>query len=271
MQLRTLFILLWMLAGTVQGAFAQMRGWEAGAWLGGSNYFGDLNTNWRLNRMALAGGAGARYNFNDRLALRMALHAGSISAYDSDSKNIVEQRRNLHFRSLVADAGLQFEFNFMPYVHGHRDYFYTPYMFAGTGAFYFNPKAKLDDTWYELREQGTEGQLKGEEYGSIQAALMYGFGFKIDLSYRWSVNVELAGRRIFTDYLDDVSTVYPDMRDLRNTRGDIAAALSDPSAEPKLGQTGRQRGNGKKNDAYAFLTVGALYYFGDIRCPSMTK
>lgn len=271
MNQRKLCILLCAFACCTQGAFAQMRGWEAGAWIGGSNYFGDLNTNWRLNRIALAGGAGARYNFNDRLALRLGVHAGSISAYDSDSKNIVEQRRNLHFRSLVADAGLQFEFNFMPYVHGHREYFYTPYMFAGPGAFYFNPKAKLNDTWYELREQGTEGQLRGEEYGAIQAAFIYGIGFKIDLSYRWSLNLELSSRRIFTDYLDDVSTVYPDQRDLRNTRGEIAAQLADPSIEPKLGQAGRQRGNGKKNDAYAFLTFGALYYFGDIRCPSMTR
>ena len=45
-----------------------MRGWEAGGQIGVSNYFGDLNTNWRLDRMHLAGGLNARYNFNDRLA-----------------------------------------------------------------------------------------------------------------------------------------------------------------------------------------------------------
>lgn len=270
MSQRTLYTFLCLLF-IAQSSMAQMRGWEAGGWIGGANYFGDLNTNWRLNRIQLAGGAGARYNFNDRLALRIAANVGSLAAYDADSKNVVEQRRNLHFRSLVADAGLQFEFNFMPYVHGHRDYFYTPYMFAGPAAFYFNPKTELDGTWYELREFGTEGQLKGEEYGAFQAAWIYGFGFKTDLSYRWSVNIELSGRRIFTDYLDDVSGVYPDQRDLRNTRGEIASVLSDRSLEPKIGAAGRQRGNGKKNDAYAFLTIGALYYFGDIRCPSMTR
>ena len=31
-------------------------GWEAGGWAGVSYYFGDLNTNFRLNRQALAGG-----------------------------------------------------------------------------------------------------------------------------------------------------------------------------------------------------------------------
>jgi hypothetical protein len=93
----------------------------------------------------------------------------------------------------------------------------------------------------------------------------------MDLSYRWSFNVELSGRKVFTDYLDDVSGVYADVRDIRAQRGDIAAELSDRSLEPKIGEPGRQRGNGKNNDMYAFLTVGLMYYFGDIRCPEFLR
>lgn len=252
-------------------ASAQMRGWEAGGFVGGANYFGDLNTNFRVNRIQLAGGAAARFNFNDRLALRLGVHAGRIEAYDSDATNIFEKSRNLSFRSPIADAAFQLEFNFMPYIHGHREYFYSPYMFTGPAVFFFNPRAKLDGTWYDLREQGTEGQFRGEEYSAIQGAIAYGFGFKMDLSYRWSMNFELSARRIFTDYLDDVSGVYPDSRDLRNLRGETAVALSDRSSEPKIGSAGRQRGNGKKNDAYVFLTVGAFYYFGNVRCPSISR
>ena len=46
----------------------QMKGWEFGPWAGVSYYFGDLNTNYRLDRPNLAGGFAARYNFNPRLA-----------------------------------------------------------------------------------------------------------------------------------------------------------------------------------------------------------
>ncbi|HND88929.1 MAG TPA: DUF6089 family protein [Saprospiraceae bacterium] len=253
------------------GAKAQMRGWELGGWLGCSNYFGDLNTNWRLNRLHLAGGIGTRYNFNDRLALRLGLNLGEVSASDADSKNIYEQRRNLSFKSPVADATLQFEFNFLPYVHGHRELFYTPYLFLGPSFYYYNPKAELDGTWYELRDQGTEGQFRGEEYNPTQGALAYGMGFKFDLSYRWSMNVEISGRKLFSDYLDDVSGTYADVRDIQALRGSAAAALADRSAEPKIGQQGRQRGNGKKNDSYAFLGIGIQYYFGYIRCPSLQR
>lgn len=256
---------------TITTANAQMKGWELGGWMGVSNYFGDLNTNFRVNRVHLAGGAGARYNFNDRLALRAGVNYGKISAYDSDSRNIYELRRNLSFHSFVADVTTQFEFNFLPYVHGHRDYYFTPYVFAGPAFFFFNPKTELNGETYNLREFGTEGQFRGEEYRTSQGAINYGMGIKLDLSYRWSINAELNARRIFTDYLDDVSGVYADARDIRAQRGQIAVDLADRSIEPQIGQEGRQRGNGKKNDAYVMLGVGLQYYFGYIRCPEFLR
>ncbi|MBL7776089.1 MAG: outer membrane beta-barrel protein [Saprospiraceae bacterium] len=252
-------------------AFSQMKGWELGGWIGGSNYFGDLNTNFRVNRAHLAAGLHTRYNFNDRLAFRLAGSYGTISAYDSDSKNIYEQRRNLSFRSHLVDAAMLLEFNFMPYMHGHRDYYFTPYVFAGPAIFFFKPEAELDGVWYNLAEQGTEGQFRGEEYNTTQGALAYGLGFKVDFSYRWSLGVELSARKVFTDYLDDVSGVYVDWRDIRALRGDVAAALADRSEEPKIGEPGRQRGNGKNNDIYMFLGVSLQYYFGEIRCPSYNR
>jgi hypothetical protein len=265
------FVLLCGLVLTSQVSFAQMRGWELGGWGGVSNYFGDLNTNFRVNRLHLAGGIAARYNLNDRLAFRFSTNAGKISASDTESDNVYEQKRNLSFKSLIVDGTAQFEFNFLPYVHGSRDYFLTPYMFLGPSIFYFNPKAALDGTDYNLRDMGTEGQFRGEEYNTTQWAIAYGIGFKADLSYRWSVNVELSARKLFTDYIDDVHGVYADIRDIRAQRGDIAAALADRSGEPPIGLAGHQRGNGKNSDAYVLLGVGLNYYFGQIRCPSMLR
>lgn len=253
------------------GAHAQMKGWELGGWLGASNYFGDLNTNWRVNRLHFAYGGGARYNFNDRLAVRLNVGAGRISADDADSKNIFENRRNLRFSSPIVDGSFVLEFNFLPYVHGHREFFFTPYVFAGPAFFYFNPQAEYEGVKYNLRDLGTEGQFKGEEYNLAQGALAYGLGFKTDLSYRWSLAVEFSGRKLFTDYLDDVSGTYADPRDINSLRGEVAVALADPSFEPKIGGRGRQRGNGKSNDMYAFINVGLYYYFGYIRCPAFLR
>lgn len=269
---KTILLLLFGLSTSL--TFAQM-GWEAGGWLGTSYYFGDLNTNFRLNRPGLAGGLVARYNFNDRVCFKFSANYGSVSAYDSDSDNSFELARNLSFKSIVVDGTGQFEFNFLPYIHGSRDQFYTPYLFAGLSAFYFNPKAKYDGEWVDLRPLGTEGQFKGEEYYTVQGAIAYGVGFKIDLSYEWSLNFEVSSRRLFTDYLDDVSTVYPDMDDLEALHGQIAVDLSDRSIigpnESQIGQTGRQRGYSNVNDIYVMTGISLVYYFGDIRCPKYSR
>ncbi|MEO1258477.1 MAG: DUF6089 family protein [Bacteroidota bacterium] len=258
------------------------EGLEAGGWLGVTNYFGDLNTNMRLNRINLAGGVGFRYNFNERIAVKLGANMGTVEAYDSDSPNIFERARNLHFKSQVADAGLALEFNFLPYNHGSDDEFWTPYLFLGLGVNYFNPQAELDGEWYDLRPLGTEGQFKGEEYYTVTGGWIYGAGFKIDLSYEWSLNIELSARRLFSDYLDDVSGVYPDADNVEDLRGEFATRFIDRSSELyatnpdfftrnglefPIGEEGRQRGNASDKDTYAYFGIGIYYYFGDLKCP----
>ncbi|NNE30020.1 MAG: outer membrane beta-barrel protein [Saprospiraceae bacterium] len=249
-------------------------GWELGGWAGVSYYFGDLNSNFDLKDPGPGLGVVARYNFNERLCLKFSLNGGKVQASDINSTNTFEKKRNLSFQTLVGDITTQFEFNFLPYVHGSKDEFFTPYLFSGLSVYNFNPKAEYNGELVELRPLGTEGQFKGEEYYATQLALAVGGGLKVDLSYRWSINVELSARQLFSDYFDDVSGTYPDFDNLEALRGDLgplAVALSDRSGElgldPPIGEEGRQRGNSKNNDRYVFLGVGLLYYFGDIRCP----
>lgn len=253
---------------------AQM-GWELGGWGGVSYYFGDLNTSYSLSTPGPAAGAAARWNFNNRVCLKFSGNIGYVSADDANSSNSFEQARNLHFRSLIFDGTGQFEFNFLPYNHGSRDEFYTPYLFAGFSVFNFNPQAEYQGEWVDLRPLGTEGQFRGEEYFTTVGAFAIGGGFKIDLSYRWSINAEISARRLFTDFVDDVSGTYPDMDDLEALNGQIAVDLSDRSIvganEIPIGQTGRQRGSDNGNDIVIFAGVGLMYYFGDIRCPTYSR
>jgi hypothetical protein len=255
------------------GAFAQ-KGWEAGPWAGVAYYFGDLNTNYDLSRPNLAGGIIARYNFNNRLGVKFGAGYGQVEASDSYSDNAFERARNLSFRSNIFDVTAAFEFNFLPYNHGSEYEFYTPYIFGGLSVFSFNPEAEIDDVWYELRPLGTEGQFKGEEYYTVQLGLEYGVGFKVDLSYEWSLNFELSARHLYTDYLDDVSGVYADLDQIRSLRGDIAVELADRSimidgvSDSQLGTPGTQRGNSGNKDVYVFLKVGLVRYFGSLQCPT---
>lgn len=273
---KKVFIIL-VLAGIFITDTHAQRGWEAGGWLGGAHYFGDLNTGYYLGSPGIAGGVIARYNFDERICLKFSGNYGQVSAEDKNSKNVYERARNLSFKSSVLEGTAQVEFNFLPYIHGSKDNFYTPYLFGGFSVVKFDPKAELNGTWYELRPLGTEGQFQGEEYYSTTGAFAYGGGFKLDLSYELSLNLELGVRYLFTDYLDDVSTVFPDKEDLENLRGDLAVRLADRSIlipgvnDGQIGETGRQRGNSKTKDSYIFLGLGVVYYFGDLRCPPYTK
>ena len=267
----TYLLLVCGLAGAT--ALYAQEGFELGAKLGAGHYFGDLNTDFRVNDPGLAFGVMARYNFSTRWSTRLAASYTRVAASDADSRNIFERARNLSFRSDVIDAALGLEFNFLQYEHGSRDQFFTPYVFAGLLLSHFNPEAELDGTYVRLRDYGTEGQFTGEEYYTTGLGIDYGLGLKLDLNAEWSLNFEINARQLFSDYLDDVSTVYPDVEDLRDLRGEDAVRLSDRSIliegvnDRPLGELGRQRGNADDRDQYGAITVGLFYYFGDLKCP----
>lgn len=251
------------------------EGWESGGWLGASHYFGDLNTNFNLDAPGIAGGVVFRYNFNERISLKFSGNFANVSADDANSSNIFERSRNLNFQSLIWDGTSQLEFNFMPFVHGSADEFFTPYLFGGFTVYNFNPQTEYRGELIELRPLGTEGQFRGEEYYSTQIGMAYGGGIKLSLNYVWSINIELSGRLLFSDYLDDVSTSYADPDEIENLRGPEAAALSNRSI-PVLGveelpTVGDQRGDAFNNDSYVMAGVSIMYYFGELKCPKILR
>jgi len=247
------------------------KGYELGGWVGTSYYYGDLNTTLKIVHPGLAGGLIARNNFNHRVSGRFSLNFGSVGANDADSDNHYEQNRNLQFRSFIGDLTGLLEFNFFHYEHGHPSYNKTPYFFGGINLTYYNPSAELNNVSYNLRKLGTEGQPLGQEYGAITGGLVLGGGFKFDINRKVSVNIELGTRFLFTDYLDDVSTVFPDKSTLKDTRGELAVKLSDRSLIDGLGDEGRQRGDSKGNDRYVMAGIGFVRYFGGITCPEISR
>ncbi len=250
------------------------RGWELGAGLGLSNYFGDLNPHYGLNQPGPAAGLVARYNFNTRTAVRAQASYAFLRGDDSKSTNNFQKIRNIHFISNVFDFSAVYEFNFLPLSHGSGTDIVAPYLFAGLSVFSFDPKAKYQGRWVRLAPLGTEGQTGGEEYFTVSGAYVFGGGIKYNVSRQWTWTFDLMVHKAWTDYLDDVSTVYPDKTTLRASHGQIAVDLSDPSIhsedDPQIGQAGYQRGSDKEKDAFSIFTVGLTYYFGRIDCPNIS-
>ena len=265
-------ILCLIVIGQLKGN--SQKGYEIGALGGISYYIGDINPNFSLKTPGPSIVFLSRYNFNTRTSIRFDLGAGRLLGNDKYSENSFQQARNLSFRSDFVDASFDLEFNFFNYVHGSRNQFATPYIFGGFALTYFNPRAELDGTWYGLRNMGTEGQALGDEYSQLAPSLSYGMGYKMDINYEWSINIEFSGRQTTTDYLDDVSTTYPNMNELAARRGDIAVQLSDRSPElgiEPIGTPGRQRGNNGDKDSYYSLRAGIVYYIGFIQCPKICR
>jgi Domain of unknown function (DUF6089) len=256
-------------------ALLAQRGWEIGGWGGVANYFGDLNTSYKINKPGGAGGLIFRYNINDRICLKAGANYAFVSANDKYSLNDFERRRNLSFQTNVFEGTGQFDFNFLPYNYFDKNHWFSPYIFLGFGVYNFDPKAQLQGTWYNLRDYGTEGQFKGEEYFTTQANMVFGMGLKIALNETWAINIDLSGRRLFTDYFDDVSGAYGNRNEIRRLRGETGVSLSDPSYlvgdGALIGTSGRQRGDKRANDMFATLGIGLVYYFGDLRCPPVNN
>jgi hypothetical protein len=253
------------------------KGWEVGGRVGPSLYFGDLNTDFDLTRPGLMLGVGTHYNLNNRLVLGFMLNGARVYYRDDYSTNLFQQARNLSFRTDIYEFAARMEFNILEYIHGDIDHGVTPYLHGGFSAFYYRPTAELDGERYALRPLGTEGQPPGEEYFYLSLGFVYGAGLKVDINYRWSIQIDLSARLLATDYLDDVSGTYAgadEIRSLRGANAEVAVALADRSAAneqfPQIGEPGRQRGNGKNNDAFAFLSIGVYRFFGHMRCPKVS-
>lgn len=254
--------------------------------LGGANQIGThFVRDFEFSATRPSAMAGMRYKFAKRFGVKGGLYYQLLSGADNLTKEPYRHNRNLSFRSNVFELSGQLEVYLTREQQGHRykiknargmkSYDYQLYLFGGVGAFYFNPQAKYNGRWVNLQPLGTEGQgLPGgkKKYSRVNVCIPYGIGAKYNLNKDWSVGLEVGIRKTFTDYLDDVSTVYYDNAKLRAARGDAAADLADPSlsnypVELLNGGTttadqtaaGQQRGQPKYKDAFMFINITASY------------
>lgn len=246
---------------------------EAGLFLGGSNYMGDLANNSNslyIQETNLAGGAFVRYNVNDYVTARFGFNYARLSGDDVNADDLAINQRNLSFYSNVYEFGLTGEFNilgYQPYNYYRR---FSPYLFAGVALFKFNPKTEFQGENVELQPLGTEGQgLDGrpDQYGLVQFAIPLGFGLKFALTENINVGLEIGARKTFTDYIDDVSTTYMDLETLQARNGELAAALSNREAEflntPVDVIPGEARGDEAGSDWYFIFGLTVSYNFFD--------
>lgn len=235
---------------------AQAQYFEVGGVIGTSNYLGDLSEQ-RISTENFHNliGIFGRYNATKYMSVKASMLKGSISGSDEFAKSPELRERNLSFRSDLMEFSLTSEVNFIPFnIRDQKTG--VPYFFSGLAVTHFNPQAQMRGTWYDLQPLRTEGHA----YKRTTVAIPFGLGMKFNLSYKLNFGIEIGARRTFTDYLDDVSSYYPDVIELRRTAPTTAAlAYRRPEITEEFGDNpmGELRGDADNNDWYFFggLTV----------------
>jgi hypothetical protein len=222
---------------------------EVGFLLGGSYYMGDLNPRKHFNQTQPAFGIFYRFAPNYRYAFRAGFNYGEVRGDDSQSDDADQLQRNLNFKSQIYEFNALAEFNFLEYRISNDKYKFTTYLFLGLDVFQFRPQGQIRNYWTELQPLRTEGQAK--PYKLVQVGIPFGIGAKMNVSKKVGIGFEWGPRKLFTDYLDDVSGTYPDP-ELTPFLSDKAKQFSDRSKNAG-NNVNKQRGNPRTKDWYFFF------------------
>lgn len=259
---------------------------EVGPHFGATSYIGELNT-WRnlqdwewksFNQFNYDLGAVVRFNYDSRWSFRLDYSYAKLRACDTTTAWRPEAM--LNFKTNVHDIGLMVEFNFLNYYTGRPEASISPYIFAGVSGLMYNSYPYTTDTilapmldTINLRNLSTEGV----NYGRFALSIPFGVGCKFSLSKHLAATLEWRMHYTFTDYLDDVSGVYPAKGDhamlvsapqgvmimhgdpnnlMENTT--LVYDFSDPSGKFLENQ---QRGNHSNNDWFGMINLSITWKF----------
>lgn len=235
--------------------------------VGIASYFGDLcPTGDCFTQTGGNFNLGVQRRVNDYLAYYVNGQWYRIRGNDANTDAAGRIKRNLSF---VADnfevlLGGKFEFlNYNTFRYMSREEFPLGiYATSGLGITTVNPKAQYEGKWYNLRKLETEAVA----YSPIALTVPFGLGVDYTVNRQFRISIDAVYRWTSTDYLDDVSTKYPDPNLLKS---DIARKLSNRTDEITLNgqpipspKPGWKRGNPERKDGFIVFSFKGEYVFG---------
>ena len=237
-----------------------------GARIGLAGYQGDLKAHSiTLAQTHILGSIGVQYDLTEHLSARSYLTFTGLRA-DDKKGTLSMQERNLNFKTKLFEWEATAQYD----IFSLNDKWWTPYVFAGVGIYHYNPYTKdsAGNKVY-IKPLSTEGEgfVPGvSNYKLTGFSIPIGFGFNYALNEDMRLGLEFGYRKVFTDYLDDVSTNYVDKSTLLAARGQTAVDLAwrgDEYNGAPYPPGGRERGHADQKDGYYFiaLTYTVRYFF----------
>lgn len=279
--------------------------------IGSSTYSGDLassqylmNATWNSLRWHI--GLGISRHLTRHLSTELTINWIRLGADDNNSNELASYVRNLHFKNDLKELSLRGIYNIIRKNNNcYRRTEINPYLSVGVAYYLHNPKAKTPDNlggnWVSLQALSTEGeglnQLYNNQYSLSGIALPIGLGISYKYNKHIDIGVELIYRTTFTDYLDDVSGMYPnplllkseEAKALTNRSQELISSrtgnnrtnkliqlfsqegiiTNDPYTESlPLSAIGSSRGDTGNSDSYLTVSIKLLYHIPDaIKCP----
>lgn len=241
---------------------------ELGLIAGFSNYQGDLAS---LNiqdgikvKIGPVVGIHSGYEFNKTFQVRADLLYTRLSGDDALADNPATIVRNLDFFAPLIQLAVGLDYNVLGFSPKAGEVF-TPFASVGASFFYFNPRTWFEGEKVSLQPLGTEGQFLADypdqkPYSRFQPSLQFGGGLKYLLNENVILSVEGMLSFTFTDYLDDVSTIYITYPELLEKAGPLTAALANREGEylgtgPSIQPTGTSRANPDSRDLFGVMTL----------------
>ena len=238
---------------------------EIGPHVGMGYYMGDLNPTLPFAQAQLQYGGLVRFNYDNRWTFRFDYSRVTVTA--DDTKLNWRPERGLNFTSKINDFSLVAEFNFLEYYTGNPKKNVSPYIFGGISVFQYTVFANVGDRLVDLSNYATEGPEPADakwydkmfgKTSPVGISIPFGMGVKFSVSRHMAATVEWRMQKTFTDYLDDVATVYPEQHATYTDENGEVYDLTDPTGNYLAGQ---QRGNSTFNDWFGMARVSLTWKF----------
>ncbi|MBD3638400.1 MAG: hypothetical protein HUJ25_13695 [Crocinitomicaceae bacterium] len=271
--MKKLFALL-LIATLGVSASAQRYNLGFGLRAGATNFLGDIGSgdeargfvfNMELADTRWAVGPFIRYRFHPLFAISGGVTYARLQGMDVNSENRARRGRNLNFINDIFDISARYEY--YPQIlsvadvgfRGRYRTDYQTYFFAGAGAVIHSPKGIHPTTGekVKLRPLMTEGK----KYSPVAFQMPLGGGFFFTHNRQHRFGFEMQWSWTFTDYLDDISTVYVEHDP--GSLADVMANQHDPSfanvPDANNYEAGSPRGDPTDRDNYMLMTVSYSY------------
>lgn len=257
-----IIVLLTIALITLLNPFYSQYNFDVGFNFGGTGYLGDIGGTGEvakgflgdivLKQTNITSGIYGRYKINSKIHINSGINYVKISGDDAISAG-PRKWRNLRFQNQLFELNSCLEYTFLKINDlGGSGRYRTSlnlYAFIGGSVFYHNPKgAFLENAnspikeWESLRPLKTEGQET--PYSPISLSTPYGIGAIIKTATFYKFGIYFRYMKNYTDYLDDISTVYDHNLD----EGNIANQYNGPEEQSVSFAGGQVRGNPKSLD-----------------------